>query len=315
LQESGDSYSWEKGTKNGIVASSGTLEIILWSGTSWEKSVDNLQNPAKKSADFVCWADKTLNKTETKRLAKNKPANWGGVCFTSQKLAKNESIARTEPQIDSNTAKDFYHHLHGSPGEPNFLKNHKPHARIKLQSGEFRGKARVNFTGLESDNSASYDDDGRQDLKQFQWKINGKICGNFAEDGWEWVNENCYLESQKYNPSYIYFDFENFAEFEISLRVTDLAGFSDTDKITISREKKILEKETKKAEFNYDEKSGDTDFFAEFLAQTDLEKLKEIAYKENFAEIQPAPRYLFARDKFSAEEKSRMAKNIGLIFQ
>lgn len=307
LQETGETFSWEKGTKNGIVASSGTMEVILWSGTSWE-------NPAK-STDFICWADKKLNKTETKRLAANKPQNWGGDCFASDKLSKDESIARTEPQTDTNNSRDFYHHLHGSLGEKNFTKNHQPHARIKLQSGEFRGKSRVNFTGRETDNSASTDGDGLADLKKFQWEINGKSCGDFAIDGWNWVNDNCYLEAQKYNPSYMYFDFENFVEFEVSLRVTDLAGFSDTAKITISREKKIIDEEIKKTEFNYKIEVA-SDFFAEFLAQTDLVKLKELAYAEiQPAKIEPAPRYLFARDRFSAEERSAMSKNIGLIFQ
>ncbi len=312
LQETGDSFIWEKGIKNGIVASSGTVEVILWSGTTWE-------NPAKL-ADFVCWADKKLNKTETKRLKKLQPLNWNGACFASQKLQKDESIARTEPQTDTNNSRDFYHHLHGSPGEPNFLKNHRPHAKIKLQSGEFRGKSRVNFTGKESDNSASTDGDGLDDLKKFEWRVNGQSCGDFEKDGWNWENENCYLESQKYNPSYMYFDFDNFAEFEISLRVTDLAGFSDTTKIIISREKTETEeqKDKKNSEktFNYNQDNSDNSFFADFLEKVDLEKLKEIAYNEKLLEpIKPAPRYLFARDKFSAEERSLMAKNIGLIFQ
>jgi len=114
----------------------------------------------------------------------------------------------------------------------------------------------------------------------------------------------------------MYFDFENFAEFEVSLRVTDLAGFSDTAKITISREKEIVEEKREKPEFVYDDESINDSFFAEFLSQTDLTKLKEIAYSETQLEnIKPAPRYLFARDRFSAEERSRMSKNIGLIFQ
>lgn len=308
LQETGDSFVWEKGTKNGIVASSGTMEIILWSDTHWE-------NPAKL-ADFVCWADKNLNKTETKRLVANKPQNWNGDCFKSNKLPKDESIARTEPQTDTNNSRDFYHHLHGSPGEKNFIKNKKPQARIKLQSGEFSGKSRVNFTGKESDGSASYDGDGLDDLKKFQWKINGKYCGNYEKDGWNWENKNCYLEAQKYNPSYIYFDFENFAEFEVSLRVTDLAGFSDTTKMVISRDKEKVVIVEEKKEFNYNISVATDNFFAEFLAQTDLVKLKELAYSETHPpEIEPAPRYLFARDKFTVEQKSRMAKNIGLIFQ
>lgn len=308
LQETGDSFVWEKGTKNGIVASSGTMEIILWSDTHWENSA--------KLADFVCWADKNLNKTETKRLTTNKPQNWNGDCFKSNKLSKDESIARTEPQTDTNNSRDFYHHLHGSPGEKNFIKNKKPRARIKLQSGEFRGKSRVNFTGKESDGSASYDGDGLDDLKKFQWKINGKYCGNYEKDGWNWENENCYLESQKYNPSYMYFDFENFAEFEISIRVTDLAGFSNTTKMVISRDKEKEIIVEKKKEFDYSTNIKTDDFFKEFLAQTDLVKLKELAYAENQpAKIEPAPRYLFARDKFTAEKRSLMAKNIGLIFQ
>ena len=315
LQETGDSWIWEKSAKNGIVASSGTMEIILWSGTSWEKNSDD----DHETADFICWAKKNLNKTETKRLAQNMPQNWDGNCVSTPKLVKNESIARSEPQTDINSSFDFYRHFHGSPGERNFIKNQKPHARIKLQSGKFEGESRINFTGLEKDNSASVDSDGLDDLNKFQWKIDGKTCGDYQADGWEWVKsrENhrlCYLESQKSNPSYIYFNFDQQESFEISLKVTDLSGYSDTVVKVISREK--IEDKIEKREFNYDVNLEKNGFFIDFLEQINLIRLKEIAYaKVQPDKIEPARQYLFARDRFSAEEKTRIAKNIGLIFQ
>jgi hypothetical protein len=312
LQETGDLWKWMKSSKNGINNSSGTMEVILWSGTSWEKS-----------EDFVCWKKKKLSKTEQKRVLKNTPNNWKGRCISVQNLTKNESIARSEPQTDVNMATDFYRHFHGSPGEKNFIKNHKPHARIKIQSGKFRGESSVNFTGLEKDNSASTDGDGAKDLVKFQWKVDGKSCGNYGEDGWEWAKSRekklpCDIESQKSNPGNIYFNFDQKEKFEVVLRIKDITGALDVNKMIIYREKTEKIIETTKELLIKEDKNKDIsgNFFAEFLEETDILKLKEIAYADiQPTEIEPAPRYLFARDKFSVEQRSRIAKNISLIYQ
>ena len=79
-------------TTPGISAGSGTVEVILYSGTSWEPK--NVGGTMEKMEDFLCWKNGDLSQTEQDRVDKNVPNNWNGECVDISKLIRNESIAR-----------------------------------------------------------------------------------------------------------------------------------------------------------------------------------------------------------------------------
>ncbi len=156
-------YTLQSNKKSGLSSGSGTVELILWEGTSFEQT-----------EDFVCWKDETLSQTEAKRVEKNMGLNnWSGPCREIQDLIDNESLARTPDSIDSNTQGDFFRHFNGSSGQANLSQNQTPQATIKIQGrGKVRGRAPffLNVTAQEST-----DPDGSKDIKSFTWKLNGSI--------------------------------------------------------------------------------------------------------------------------------------------
>ncbi len=152
--------------KEGLSAGSGTVELIAFSDTSYEKTVD-----------FVCYKNKKLSQTEQKRVDKN-TANWHSECFEIKDLIPNESIARKDLDIDSDTYEDFFRHFNGSPNSQNDMVNHVPKAIITVQgSGKTKGKPpfSVNLTGEQST-----DLDGVKDIMQYQWELDDIVFSTQA---------------------------------------------------------------------------------------------------------------------------------------
>jgi hypothetical protein len=178
--------------KNNISAGSGTVEVILFSGTSLEET-----------EDFLCWKNGNLNTTEQARVNKNQGKNWNGECIDISDLIKNESIARAEDPSDSNSKFDFHRHYNGSFGVHNVVENSPPVAKITTQGAKRIYKTTLNFTGEDST-----DPDGLSDLKSFEWKKNGKFFSN------------------EINPKSIAFD--SLGKYEISLTVKDQSDFENT---------------------------------------------------------------------------------------
>ncbi len=178
--------------KKSISSGSGTIEIILFSGTSWEKT-----------EDFLCWKNGNLSASEKSRVNKNQGENWNGECVDISNLIKNESIARAEIPTDSNTKADFFRHYNGSWGKKNVIKNSPPVAKITVQGAKRIFKAALNFTGEDST-----DPDGIEDLKSFEWTKNGEVFSN------------------EINPKGI--SFEALGKYEIALTVTDYSEEKNT---------------------------------------------------------------------------------------
>ncbi|MCF7917709.1 hypothetical protein K9L27_01735 [Candidatus Gracilibacteria bacterium] len=312
--------------KDGISAGSGNVEVILYSGTSREKT-----------EDFVCWKNGDLSDTETIRVEKNVLAkNWSGDCIDISKLISNESIARNTSYIDTNTKDDFFRHFNGSFGQENISQNHTPIAKIEVQGGLKIFKGSLNFTG-----DKSTDPDGTQDIEAYLWQVNGVSCPD-ENANWHWKN-NCEMESVRINPDRIYFD--ELGTYAVSLTVTDFSGTIDTTTVTIEvteeginpfylgsgsassafsqATKKWLEKELSQSQKNilpvYDSSYGKAsdDFFADFLIHVDIEKLQNVVFSQtlsHFHSYEPPVIPLFQRDKFSEKQKHLIAKNIGFIF-
>ncbi len=222
-------YAWNSSTKNGLNASSGTVEFRVYEGEAWEAI-----------EDFVCWRDgASMSQIEQERvqgLTENEWQDFGNPtssCVNAEDFLPNESMARAEPQNDTNAAADFFRHFLGSPDlaneNPNPA-NHAPVAKFIVQGGLKIHKSSLNLTGLGGSEQTTTDEDGEDDLKSWQWRVNGEFCGdNYERDGWAWRKvqtgeRTCEEESARSNPDLIYFNFDLYGSFEVSLRVEDWSG-------------------------------------------------------------------------------------------
>ncbi len=323
--------------KDGLSSGSGTVEIILYSGTAWEAR-----------EDFLCWQKDSLSQTESNRVERViREQNWKGSCYDISDIITNESIARASFAIDSDTKNDFISHFNGSKGKENKLQNHPPQAKIVVQGARRIFKSSLNFTGDESN-----DPDGKHDLKNFLWKVNGTQCSG-PEDGWYWTKE-CLEESTRQNPNSI--QFSKRGEYTVSLTVTDFSGAEHTTQVIIEVtenginpfglsasggsssafdsslrdwakkevQKKLKTPETKSLEVRTKGKNqyqASPDFFDTFLDHLPLDLLQktppELAKEKEYFEkkyLVERPRYRFQRDRFTDKDRKLIAKNLGFIY-
>lgn len=317
---------WESSSKNGLNKTSGTLELNIWTGTSWEQT-----------ADFLCWAHDELSEIEQKRLESH-AQNWNGSCFKSD-ILPNESLARPLASIDTNSATDFFRHFNGSPQQKNMPQNNVPIPKILIQGGKKVYETSLNLTGLDGE-KATTDPDGIHDIQSWKWKIGETSCGDYETDHWEWSAtrkeiKTCDEESRNPNPGMIYFDFNAQEEFAATLTVEDFSGATETTTVKLTRDpfriggsggnvfnaplKKWIEKEFEKTITgekhtkqigNY--AHGNDDFFDEFLAQFDATLIDP----HTFQPIIPPQTELelFARNRMSLQTRARAEKNIGIVF-
>jgi len=303
---------------SGLSAGSGTVELLLFSGTSWEQD-----------EDFVCWQNGPLSQTEQNRVnQKITQGQWIGDCVDISNLIKNESVARVPHSLDTQKTQDFFRHFHGSPGQQNITVNNTPFARISVQGARRIYKTSLNFTG-----DQSFDPDGNHDLKSFLWNINGNSCPP-ENSGWKWLGD-CIEESKKMNPGNIHF--LSVGKYVVSLRVEDFSGSTHLDSVEIEvteqgidtfqmgfggGEPSIFEESLKKWLEKEAEKtlpknlSGETssDFFDDFINSIDLENLDFLPQPPTSSTFVSPPQPLYARDRFTPEERGLMKKNLGLIF-
>lgn len=332
---------------DGLSGGSEALEVILYSGTSWEQS-----------EDFVCWKSGDLSESVRTEVEKKREENaWSGECLEVGDLLANESRARTEPQQDTNTRDDFFRHFNGSPGENNSSQNHAPTARFIVQGGARVSTASMNFTAFDGTQNTSTDPDGADDLVGWKWEINGKTCGNFDADGWEWRQtriggRTCEEESSLSNPDRMYFDFDRFSSFTLTLTVIDASGASGTMTETIQKDflnadagsassafrasteawvaKQLLKTEKKNTLSPRERRASSVsdDFFADFLSASpsltniptpvydslDFSTFAPVSFEiEQKPKIAPPPP-LFRRERVPESMKPRIRKNIGLVF-
>ncbi len=188
--------------KPGLSSGSGTVELILWQGTSNESSVD-----------FVCWQSKTLSKTEQKRVDKYILKKlWAGSCWEVENLIENESIGIQENITDQNSIQNLFRHFNGSPGNENINVNSNPKGLIEIQgSGKESGYTPF-YLNLTGENSS--DPNGQQDIKLFQWYFNDELI------------------SEKQNPEGFYIKEEG--EHTIRLVITDHQNGSSISELKIN---------------------------------------------------------------------------------
>ena len=319
--------TWESSTKNGLNKTSGTLELNIWTGTSWEQT-----------EDFVCWVKDELSETEQARV-ENHPNDWSGECFQNPNLLSNESIARPVQGNDTNTDSDFFHHFNGSPAQENTSQNQPPIPKILIQGGKKLYETSLNLTGLDGENGTT-DPNGIHDIKSWKWEIDGKNCGNYPTDHWEWSNvrkgiKTCEEESSRDNPGLIYFNFNIKEIFDVTLTVEDYSGAITSITLPLNRDpfnvgggggsvfsaplKKWLSKELGKESTSQKmaNKIGGTDlmhetFFDEFIAQLDYTLIDPRTFKPN---IPPKPVPIrFIRERVPQTMLPKVRKNIGIIF-
>lgn len=318
--------TWDSSSKNGLNKTSGTLELNIWTDTSWEQT-----------ADFICWAQEELSETEKKRRDA-KRENWNGTCFKN-KLLPNESIARPMQSNDTNGANDFFRHFNGSPQKQNLPLNNPPIPKIMIQGGKKVYETSLNLTGLDGMN-ATTDPDGIHDIKSWQWTIEEKNCGNYEEDHWEWSttrngSKTCSEESINPNPGRIYFNFQKQEFFNVTLTVEDFSGETKNITVKLNRDpfhiggsggsvfnaplKKWIEKELakntpdsqKKVQLGHHD-ATQKNFFDEFLEHLDYTYLDPRWFRP---QIPPKIKLKkIHRDKFSPETLQRARKNIGVVF-
>ena len=154
-------YTFHTNKKSGLSAGSGSVEILLWHDTSLEIL-----------EDFACWKNKTLSKTEQKRVDKNQ-ASWKGECLEIEALIPNQSMARSPGEIDSDSLNDFFPHFNGSPGQKNIPQNQAPIPKINIQgSGQIQGL--VPFS-VNLDGQDSTDPNGDFDIQHYRWFLNNTL--------------------------------------------------------------------------------------------------------------------------------------------
>ncbi len=283
--------------KDGLSSGSGTVEVILFSGTSFETT-----------EDFLCWKDETLSQTEATRVTNNVTAgNWSGDCVEIGELIDNESVARNIDYSDSGTLNDFFRHFNGSEGITNNPQNSTPTANIRVQgSGKTSGTPTfsMNLTGEDST-----DPDGDHDLATFEWKINGTVF------------------STKENPSN--YKIHETGPYEIIFTVTDYSGSTDSTTLEVivvdpssvggivpkidrplkTWVKKMLETPAKKTVSTKTTKTVQTvrnkrklrkddapdDFFQTFLDRMDEKTLQKILNQKTSPSISKSPLLPFVR--------------------
>ncbi len=309
--------------EGGISSGSGTVEVILFSGTSFETT-----------EDFICWKKTELSATEASRVEKNREAdNWTEPCIDIEGIIKNESIARFVNYEDHNMPSDFFRHFNGSLGKINETVNSPPTAVIKIQgSGKISGAIpfSLNVTG-----EGSTDPNGNYDLQLFEWKLNNKVFSNVMNP-----------PNQKLN---------NPDRYTLTLTVTDFSGQTDSEEITIetyasggasthidrplkSWLEKILIKKVPKAralDLTLETKNNTSpQFFQHFIDRVNPEFLQKIEEKKRKeAAFIPYPQYEAVEKPSSPPEKKqkiivsqrkiqlspkmrkKVAKNISFIFQ
>jgi len=253
--------------KDSISSGSGTVEVIYYSGTSWETT-----------EDFVCWQKTELSATEQKRVDKNiLEGYWNGQCYDISNIIKNESIGRNISFGDSQSASDFFRHFNGSEGQINESQNSPPRAIIQVQgTGRIMAVApfSLNLTGEDS-----IDPDGVHDLDLFQWFKDGVLF------------------SEKQNPESHRIPIPG--TYKYQLKVTDYSGASNDAILTVNgvspnntagiiapqKEKikpwikKMLEKSEKKevfGQYSSTTTAVSDDFFQNFLVNVDSSILEEI---------------------------------------
>jgi hypothetical protein len=317
--------TWESSTKNGLNKTSGTLELNIWTDTSWEQT-----------ADFICWAKDDLSETEKNRLESHTD-DWNGSCFRSGNILPNESIARPIQSGDTNSSIDFFHHFNGSPEEENIPHNTPPIPKILVQGGKKVYETSLNLTGLDGE-MATTDPDGIHDIKSWKWEIEGTSCGEYKTDNWEWSAtqkglKTCEEESRNPNPGLIYFNFQQQEIFQVTLSVEDFSGAIESVTVKLNRDpfrvggsggsvfaaplKKWIAKELEK-NVSSDTKTkrigqnsqGNDDFFDAFLEQVDIGK---IITKPSSPALKPLPLPLFARERIPETKQPSLEKNIGLV--
>lgn len=318
--------------RSGLSSGSGTVEVIVYAGTSFETT-----------EDVVCWQDETLSQTERNRVDKFVTAqHWSGDCIEIGELIDNESAARQLDQSDTNSENDFFRHFNGSEGLPNDAQNNAPTAVITVQrTGRTMGLApfSLNLTG-----EGSTDPDGAHDLQSWQWTINGAFFSDQA------------------NPPAT--KLENIGTYDVELVVTDFSGAQSTASLTVEvvpREgnstsiggnrqiKQWLEKalaQEEKAHAKQNQKIGakgrlkkaphvSADFFTDFLARVDMDQLRQqiithrqrsqfqpiapdgltpISFRVEETRTEPKRPPLFKRDLVLPATRQRLRKNLGLIF-
>ena len=316
---------WESSTKNGLNKTSGTLELNIWTDTSWEQN-----------EDFVCWADDKLSETEQKRLESHS-LDWNESCIQTTDIIPNESLARIPANIDSNTKNDFFRHFNGSPEEENIPHNTPPIPKILVQGGKKVYETSLNLTGLDEE-MATTDSDGIHDIKSWKWEIEGTSCGDYETDNWEWSAtrkslKTCEEESGNPNPALIYFNFQQQESFFVTLTVEDFSGAIEYVTVELTRDpfhvggsggsvfaaplKKWMAKELEK-EVSSNAKTkkigqhsqGNDDFFDAFLEQVDIQKIPTIPPSPP---LKPEPLPLFSRERIPQTERSSLGKNIGRV--
>lgn len=304
-----------------LSSGSGTVEVILFAGTSWEPAPASGADPIE---DFVCWKDTDLSQTESDRLAKNRPQNWSGDCVEISNLLPNEARARRELTPDTDSAADFFRHFLGSPGFPNLSPNpanSPPEPRIKVQGSQRVHETSLNFTGFDASDPAetTSDPDGASDLASFQWTIDGKSCGDYSTNFWEWRQtriggRSCIEESANPNPDRVYFNFDAQELFDVTLEVTDFSGATASVTVPMTRDpfqvggsapaafdaslrrwiKKELRPKTASQKVvrsrppDIPDFSAGEDFFDDFLAMADLAKLSiQLRFQNKLPPHQP----------------------------
>jgi hypothetical protein len=313
--------------RDGISAGSGTVEVILYAGTSWETT-----------EDFACWKNGELSQIERERVDKNISADhWIGECIDIENMISNESIGRKTELPNTNTKNDFFRHFNGSEGLPNDTQNQAPIAHIQIQGGRKVFKGYINLTG-----DQSTDPDGENDIQLYEWRIDGKTCPD-ADDSWFWYKQ-CDEQFSKTNPDKIYFD--AVGTYTISLTVTDFSGMSNTVSTEIevtehgvdpfglrtsgsagsSAFSESVQQWLKQESMDISTKNSSQknqllgeydDFFDDFLMHQEMfsEDVSPTPTPlPDFLWNEPAPLPLKKRQMFNAEQKSRIAKNVGLIF-
>lgn len=193
--------------EKGLSGASGTIEVILWAGTSWEKQIEGL-----------CYKKGDLSQGEQKRVDTFIMEDlWKEDCYDISNFSDQVSLARNIDHQDTNRAIDFFAHVHGSPGGVNINQNHPPKAVITLQNTDKyirKVPFSVNLTGTDS-----VDPDGEKDIVYYDWMVN---------DVWF---------SDADNPTY--FRIEKPGRYVFRLQVEDLSGDKDTAILVIEAVEKL----------------------------------------------------------------------------
>ncbi len=272
--------------RKGLSAGSGTYELILFSGTSWEQT-----------EDFVCYQSGELSQTEESRKEKNK-SHWQGACVEIEGLVKNESVARNTNFFDTNRAMDFFRHFNGSAGKQNIKKNQQPIANITVQ-GTGRTTGTVPFTiNLTAEDSS--DPDGNHDLKNFIWKLDGVVFSK---------NKNPKaLRIDELGNHLIELEVEDFSEAKnsVTIRVFSLPKGSSSVGFNEKTIKTFLKKELYKPyakKRKIESEQALDGFFDDFLAEVDREFLEGIIQKQSLVSL-GIPFVLDQKTVFSTKKRT-----------